>query len=84
VLGCLEDDSKAQLAKEWHEGKADVSAEHAAPAEGTRISGEDELQEWAFGAQETAGQGAQAPYGQQRVALLRPKLRLKQAGAPAA
>ena len=57
--------------KGWHEGKAHVSAEHAAPAEGTRISGANELEEWTPGIEEATGQGPQASYSKQRVARLR-------------
>jgi hypothetical protein len=44
--------------KGCHEGKADVSAEHAAAEESAWISGEDELEEWTPGAQEATGEGA--------------------------
>jgi hypothetical protein len=54
--------------KGWHEGKADVSAEQAAPEKGTRVSGENELEEWPTGAEEATGEGTQASYCQQRVA----------------
>ena len=57
--------------KGWHEGKADVSAEYEAPEEGTRISGENELEEWTAGTEETPGEGTQASYREQRVARLR-------------
>jgi hypothetical protein len=51
---------QARLAKGCHEGKADVSAEHATPEKGTWISGANELEEWTPGAEEATGEGAQA------------------------
>jgi hypothetical protein len=53
---------QARLAKGCHEGKADVSAEHATPEKSARISGANELEEWTPGAEEATGEGAQASY----------------------